>query len=177
MDDNSRLIIANKKFGVLNQQGRIIIPAIYDSLYPIYNNRYIVWKENKIGVIDTSNKEVIPVKYIADTTQRYLSFGYDIGHLREGLIPTSFNGKYGYIFDKSFKEAIPFIYDYANEFYNGLAEVKINNKIGIINKTGKEVIPVKYDSIDKYSENFYSVRTGTKYGFVDLKGHEFFNDN
>lgn len=58
--------------------------------------------------------------------------------------------KYGFI-DKDGKEIIPFIYDEANNFVNGLALVRKNGKRGYIDKDGKEVIPLIY----KYAVPFF----------------------
>ena len=72
------------------------------------------------------------------------------------------NGKYGFI-DKTGKEVIPFQYDEATYFYDGLALVKEgtirdkkNNvtqygKYGFIDKTNKVVIPIKYEGASELS--------------------------
>ena len=56
------------------------------------------------------------------------------------------NGKYGFV-DKSGKQVIPCVYDYAWNFSDGLAPVKLNGKCGFVDKIGKEVIPCVYDDV------------------------------
>ncbi|HNF37394.1 MAG TPA: WG repeat-containing protein, partial [Chitinophagaceae bacterium] len=73
------------------------------------------------------------------------------GYFSEGLAPVSkkMNGRnfaYGFI-DKTGKEIIPFEFEIAEEFSEGLAAVKKNGKYGFINKEGKEVIAFKYDGV------------------------------
>ena len=38
-------------------------------------------------------------------------------------------------------------YDWVNNFFEGLASVKLNGKWGFIDKTGREAIPCKYDNV------------------------------
>lgn len=56
---------------------------------------------------------------------------------KEGLCSFKRDGKYGYN-DKDVKEVIPCIYDSAEEFSNGLAKVKLNDRWGYINKKGEQ---------------------------------------
>ena len=57
------------------------------------------------------------------------------------LVPTEYNGKWGFIDAVTGKEVVPFIYDYAYAFSVGLALVRQNGWWGYVDKTGKEVIP------------------------------------
>jgi hypothetical protein len=59
------------------------------------------------------------------------------------------NGKYGYI-DNTEKEVIPFKYDYARNFSEGLAAVGLADKYGFIDKTGKIVIPIIYAMVGDF---------------------------
>ena len=88
------------------------------------------------------------------------------------LFPTE-NGKqkWGFI-DTAGKEAIPFIYENADNFSEGFASVKLNGKWGFINKTGKEITPIKYDSVCDFSEGFAKVKLNGKWGFIDKTGKE-----
>ncbi len=60
----------------------------------------------------------------------------------------------------TFTQVIPFKYDEAKSFSEGLALVKLNGKWGFIDKTGKEVgIPLgKYDNVMSFSEGLAAVR-------------------
>lgn len=64
------------------------------------------------------------------------------------------NGKSGYI-DIDGKTVIPFIYDFAFYFFEGLAAVKKDGKWGYINPSGETVIPFIYDEANYfYKESF-----------------------
>jgi len=86
------------------------------------------------------------------------------------------DGKWGYV-DKTSKEVIPFKYEEARLFYEGLAAVKVNGKWGFIDKTGKEAVPARYDEAGDFSkEGLAWVLTNLgdvyKQGFVDKTGRE-----
>ena len=63
-------------------------------------------------------------------------------------------------------------YDFAGDFSEGFAEVKLNGKYGFIDKTGREVIPCKYDDAESFHEGFAAVKLNGKYGFIDKTGRE-----
>ena len=98
--------------------------------------------------------------------------------------------KWGYVNEKG-KEKIPFKYDFAKDFSEGLAKVGIVVearigrdticKYGYVNKKGKEVIPLKYCAIGDFSEGLAKVVIETKgqwneliykRGYIDKTGKE-----
>jgi hypothetical protein len=94
-----------------------------------------------------------------------VAYGQELKH-QEGP-----NGKYGYVDEKTGNLVIPYKYDYAGlYFFEGLAAVKLNGKIGYINTFDKMVIPCKYDDIiyaGNFSEGLIYVGLNGKYGFID----------
>lgn len=66
-------------------------------------------------------------------------------------------GRYGYV-DKSGKVVIPPTYHTCYDFSDGLAMVKVKNKIGYIDKKGKVIIKAMYDD---NSGNFGNFHQGT----------------
>ena len=89
----------------------------------------------------------------------------------EGLVRVEKSERYGYI-DKTGKEVIPYIYDFADSFHEGLAAVKKNGKWGYINKMGEMVIPRIYDHADSFHEGLAKVEKNGKYGYIDKMGKE-----
>jgi len=87
------------------------------------------------------------------------------------LLEFKVKNKYGYI-DKTGREVIPFKYDDANSFSEGLADVQIYGKRGFIDKTGREVIPFKYGITFPFSEGLAAVKLNDKYGYIDKTGRE-----
>jgi methyl coenzyme M reductase subunit D len=100
--------------------------------------------------------------------------------------------KWGYV-NKRGKKVIPFKYEFAMEFCEGLAAVNlggelkravissemslihidvIGGKWGYIDETGKEVISFKYDKASGFHESLAIVGLNGKYGFIDKTGNE-----
>lgn len=88
--------------------------------------------------------------------------------------------KYGFI-NKQGETVIPFEYDYAYSFSEGLAVVGVyadeerhNLQHGVIDKTGKAIVPIgKYKYIDSFSEGFAIVCDAQyKRGVIDRNGRE-----
>ena len=81
------------------------------------------------------------------------------------------NGKWGFK-DKSGNVAIPFKYDSALRFSEGLAVVELDGKYGFIDKSGNEVVPCTYDQAYSFSEGLAHVKLDGKWGFIDKSGNE-----
>lgn len=82
------------------------------------------------------------------------------------VLPTNFlhhveyNGKHGFISmnDSLF---VPFIYDSAFDFHEGMAGVMKDGKWGFIDEGGNVVIEIKYTSVQSFSEGLSAVNYGT----------------
>ena len=74
-------------------------------------------------------------------------------HAKEtsNLFPVKKGGKFGYI-DRTGKVIIPFKFDDAWQFSEGLASVKIGEKRGYINENGKIVIEPQFDWANSFFE-------------------------
>ena len=75
-------------------------------------------------------------------------------------------GKYGFKNEKG-KVVIPAKYNWAWDFSEGLASVKINGKWGFIDKNDNMAIPEKYDDACSFSEGLAPVRVNGKWGYID----------
>lgn len=78
--------------------------------------------------------------------------------------------KWGFI-DKNGNILIDTKYDFAEEFSEGLAAVKIGDKWGFINTGGELVIDAKYDGADSFEDNTAAVKISGKWGLIDKNGN------
>lgn len=85
------------------------------------------------------------------------------------LLPARQNGKWGFI-DTTGKEVIPFIYEWCEEFEEGLAAVGFNGKAGFIDKSGILVFPAEFDEVENFREGFAEVTIGGKSGLIRRTG-------
>ena len=94
-------------------------------------------------------------------------------HFNEGFaaVCSSVNNKWGFISDKA-ELSIPFIYDEAYNFNEGLAAVRTNDKCGFIDPAGQMVIAPSYDEVYYFSESRAVVRQDKKYFVIDKYGNK-----
>lgn len=163
----------NGKSGFINNKGHEVIPLKYEnsefdmSIVTGSNTDFFseglakVKLNGKWGFIDKSGVAVIPIIY--DKIEAF----------RDGLSRVTKDGKKGYI-NKAGLIIIPFDkYDHIGQFsFEGITEVKINNKYGLIDKNGKELTPIKYDWINGFCEGLANVTLGSLNGFIDQSGKE-----
>lgn len=76
-----------------------------------------------------------------------------------GLIPMGNDGFYGYVNVKN-EVIIPYQFDMAYDFSEGLALVCKDDKYGYINTKGEIVIPYQFDDAKKFSEGLAPVNIG-----------------
>lgn len=79
--------------------------------------------------------------------------------------------KFGYV-DGLRNERIPFIFDDADEFEDGLARVRIDNKYFLINQKGEYVFQFKYEEVSSFNDGIARVKLLDKYGFIDRSVNE-----
>lgn len=71
LSDNQWYYVAgnsSSQFGVLNLRCKLVVPVIYDKIFPLIVYRtepdlFIVTKNKKSGIVDSSGKEVLPIIY------------------------------------------------------------------------------------------------------------------
>jgi hypothetical protein len=93
-----------------------------------------------------------------------------------GLYAILLNGKHGYI-DKTGAVVIVPKFDYANDFSESLAAVRMGELWGFIDTSGEFVVPPKYVLAYDFSDGLAAVdvgsaEAGNKWGFIDKSGKE-----
>lgn len=130
-------------------------------LYKFTDNRFLITKDNKWGVIDTLNNVIIPSEY------NRIDFSNDRFILTK-------NKKVG-LFDVNYQEIIPIKYsNILARNNNNFILCSFDDKDGLIDNNGKVIIPLKYKDVSNIhqSEKFYIVKN-----INDLEGVYDFNGN
>ena len=160
--------------GFANRSGNIIAPLIYEnSIYdgdgPISATRghIVVRKDGKYGVIDTTGRVVVPLKYSGD---------YMFIDLKEPILYIS-----SYSDEKYTEHLVRFngdtIISGEDVWYmtDGVVKVCRDKLYGLYDTTGREIVKCQYDIFSLYPNNgLYSVRKGGHWKLIDLKGKEHF---
>ena len=130
--DNVAIAKKNFKYGVVNYDGKELIPLKYDEIKRVDKVFFKVKKDNRYGLYSLKGEELIEPIY------------EDIGTFKEDIIKVKRNSRYG-ILNKNKYIVVPFQYDYIDELSDGLILFKKGWKYGFLDKRGKEIIPPIYD--------------------------------
>jgi hypothetical protein len=77
------------------------------------------------------------------------------------------------LFYNSGKQITDFKYDYIFNFFNNIAEVKLNGKWGFINENGEEICEIKYYATTSFSfGKFAFINYDHKWGIIYKNGYE-----
>ena len=151
--DNEHIAIvsSNNQYGAINNNGKEILQANYDSL--IYENGYFLARKGLMkpswSLIDTFG--VIKTHFNYET----------IRNPGENLFAIKRKDKWGFI-NRYGVEIIPAIYDKVSDFSSGLARVTYFDEQGIIDNQGNWVIKprneqIQWLGIDRYLGNSYGL--------------------
>ncbi len=147
----------NKKDIVINTNGTIIIPAIFDDISPSTNGLFKVKKNGKYSFVDTTGKQMASW---FDKTKFF----------RGGLAPVKIKSQWGFINTRG-ELQIPPQYTKVSVFSErGQAAVQINGKWGFINKQNELIIPCTYDRVRFFFNDLCAVKKNNKWGFINGKG-------
>ncbi|HEY8690197.1 MAG TPA: WG repeat-containing protein [Chitinophagaceae bacterium] len=150
---------ANGKWGYRDENFVTVISPKYDNTYSFDELGLAKVKLNKrLGYIDKTGKEIIPIQYA------------DVQGFYEGLSGVLIDNKWGYM-DKTGKLIVPAKYDRIQIFKDGMACVNLGKKWGFIDKNGTEIIPLEYDFIGFFKDGKVSVKKDGAQFFIDKTGN------
>ena len=140
------------------------------------NAALLTTEQKKVEDLGFSVKWVGPG--IEFSSIRYHDHGYadSSGFMDEGIYRLEVVGedlrKSKWIFiDEHGEIAIPFVYNYAYNFSDGLAFVNLDGRRILIDSTGNEVLPCSYDMVDWSLGGPIWAGNGEKYAMFDSKGN------
>lgn len=167
--DNGKIYLKimqrDSKFGLVDRQGKIVLPIIYSTFERFYNGFAIVGKDGLLGMIDTFGHVAIQVKYA------------DLYNFRGGLARfKDVSGKWGFINIKG-EEVIKAEYDKLDEFSDPIsgkerdfARCTKGGKFGLINKSGKVLVEPSCDEIGEFKDGAAKAVKDGKIGFIGMDG-------
>lgn len=131
-DGNWFTACKNGFWSLLNCEGNEVIPFKYSACYYHEKGHYAIVKENgKWGIVDTTGKFLIKIKY-----DEILGF-FDSEGNPTNVAKVKIDKKWGFI-SKSGKEISKIAYYWIEDFKCGLSRVQINDKYGYIDINGIE---------------------------------------
>ncbi len=182
------------KWGLVNIEGDVMVPNIYDDLLDPINKDLIAANfKGKWGFIDAEGTSVIPFQYktvknfsddyafvqlfdnhwqLIDTVGQVVQIirGQKFSNVKEGMFAVKKPRGWQY---KSVKkqDSLEMYFHKISDFINGTAIVKNFEKYGVINKEGKVIVDYIYSGI-KYDRdlNRFIVKDNGSYHLLDIKG-------
>lgn len=182
-DEQYIIVVQNDKVGILDQNGKTLLPCDYDK--PIDNTSDLIVacsKNGKWGIVNYRNETLLPFEY---ETINVLG-----GSHKGEIVSLKKNGKYtiadvselrpktGFIFDKLetgrvlFDNGLDCVY---NPEQSQLIAIQTNNKWGFIDESGQYIISPQYGDGEDYRNRIFvngtaAVEKDGKYGIINEKG-------
>ena len=148
----------DKKWGILDENGKIKVDCIYDS--PMFD------VANPLDLA-TLHGDYYEVHY-DDWSSCDSCLSPD--RFVDGRLPVSRNHKYGFI-DEWGKEVIPCVYSCAFYFKNGMARVISGNKWCCIDRNANVSLSLECEYLSDFTEGLARVCSkGGKWGYIDVNG-------
>lgn len=140
-----------RKFGFINNRGKVVVEPIYDAISEEHDGRIAVSQNYKWGYLDLSGKLVIPLQHEG---------AYEF---RSGRAVVRNGDKYSLI-DPAGRLVADIPYRVLGEFHQGLLRVQHNNRVddngkklptvyGFVDLNGKTVIPPQFMPAGEFPDN------------------------
>lgn len=143
-------------------------------LYDFHDGYAAIKKDEMLGVVNKKGEIIVPpIFHPGMNTDLDGNTCYAFMSEDRMLLSKKIDGKlkFGFI-DKNGNEIIPFIYEEARNFTNGLSQVRRDGKRGYIDKEGKEVIPLIYRcAATFYSDMALVSKDAKKCEYIDKSGN------
>jgi hypothetical protein len=165
----------NGKFGYMDKNQKVIIPATYSFESTTYKNippfdkgYVVIKKDGKTGLLDKTGKVVVPFEYeslfLISSLNNHATVSKRIdGKIRYGIVSTSN------------KVVIPVEYEDMLADSNYVAVKQPGGKWGLLDITGKKIIPFEYTSLSVYpKDKAVKAEKDGKIIFMDLTGKTLF---
>jgi hypothetical protein len=159
------LATQGQKKGLLDLQGKVLLPTQYNNIYPFYESRdKLFWQVNKdglTGILDAQGKLLFmkKVQHVGWFLNKFFTLHNDN---KNGLI--SETGKVifpmGTLNIRQFSEAMDEQYFYVQDKKEGVI---------LYDATGKKLLSSKFDTITDFSEGFAHIGKDDKLGLINRK--------
>jgi hypothetical protein len=157
MDQGLARFLQGTKFGLIDSNGTIVLPAEYQFISSFNEGLAVVNKLGKFGFINRKGEMVI------EATYTYAK------EFNEGLAAVEVEGKFGFI-NTSGALVIPALYDDIRPFSEGRAAVFYQGKWAFIDPKGNYIYQPYFEEAGYFNEGLCPVQLKGKWGAIDKQG-------
>jgi len=163
-NENYFLVTKGNEINIIDINNKPRFKTWYDELHVVRGGRklYIVKENGKMGIINESEEQVVPIEYRSIATYPYNDGSY---------LAQNKEGKYGCL-SADGTITLPFVYDQLTKSGSNNMITAKNDKCGILqinNGLPYEIATCDYDDISK-NEKVFIVEQNKKFGIMDLYG-------
>jgi hypothetical protein len=153
-------IKVNKKWGLIDADGTIVLDPVYDAIGEFKHFGFAVMQKNGyVGLLDQLGKEVVKPEY------------HDLKVLAKDLVAVMTDGVWKVLNMKG-KVVLDIGYDRVQVWDNYYLAYMSDGKWGIVTKDGQKLLPPSYDEIQLNDEGYFYTRNGDSWGLIDLSGQK-----
>jgi len=163
-------VVIDGKIGFIDKTGTVVIEPQFEDIEGFSEGLIAVELNNEWGFINNKGEMVIEPQFenIGDN-------GFSEGLAAVSVYSEEYGCKYGFI-DKTGYMVITPRYDYASEFSNGVAYVRVGDKAGLINIQNDFVIELNYIDVGIFNEGVVPVCYSEElpcdeWGYIDKEGN------
>lgn len=133
-------VTKDRKSGMLDSLGRIIIPVVYKELGDEFHNGLLMaLRDEKWGFIDSTGQTQVPFQF--DEVRRF----------EKNITGAKRQDKYGFI-NRNGEWVVKPEYDFVDHYWTSIGQIKVmkGKKFGFVNESGILVLPCIYDDVTGY---------------------------
>jgi len=150
------VVKAGGKFGLMDDQKKLLIPVRWDSLKEIKSDLFFAKSKNKWGVIRTNSEVVASITF--DSVEYY----------KEGFRVFQKNSGW-HLLDSLGKVQTKKSYTRIEQFNGTTWKCRSGIYWGLVTTKGEEIVHCVFDSIGDRTTNLVAVKFKGQYGIIDIK--------
>ena len=184
----------NKKWGLMNAEGELILPAEYDGIGEFKRYGYAVMQKNgEVGMIDYKGAEIVSPQYddikvldslliavmddsewmVLDINGKViLEKGYEKVHVWEGRFLGYMKGKKWGLSDLNGQKICSPKYDELSLLKDKYFKTRVNESFGLLNLNGEVILEPLCSDIRIYSDSLFFYKVDESWGAVNQDGRE-----
>lgn len=186
-----------ERWGIIDHKGNEVLPIMFETLTTIFDTLFFAGDDDGMALYDRTMKPLTEPVYtwtggISESrvlVQRNGKYGYldrqghevipctydEIGRFRNNRTMVCRDHRYG-IIDTNEHFVLPLEYENTTpkgkkyRYFDGLAMVEKNGKLGYVDTLGNLVIPFYFDDAYEFTEGLACVKYKGRWGYIDVKG-------